>query len=562
MKITDKADLLYPDAKAKEYGEKRRRENASLPQSFLNDLEAYRTAVQLLPSQPDTVMNLMREFSDHIPTLNYRLDCLEDHLNEPRLSDQLRPIMRRLSDNNTATAQLRGKADSFMEINLRMQQLTEFVSCVEDIGKLWTKIEKRIKSDAVKGLFAAFLSLNEDKDYQEMKQELSALSEIFSHTVRSVRIGINFAHGMIPESCGLIEVSDDKIYPRSGILDKLIFRTFEGKEQFIGEEHTNSALHDLPPDMDTALFKSLSKYTREFAQRISDALSARRKLFLEDITLLEHQLDLYEGAARMVKYVRSRGLQMCRPKLLPADFRKAEITGLFDPLLFRQTANADYTASGEKLVVTNSLTLDGTARFKLVTGVNAGGKTTFARAFGMCRLLAQCGLYVHASSAELSVCDHIYTHFPQEETAGINTSRFTEEVRQLAEICDCITPRSAVIMNESLQSTTPEECIEIAAIHLEILAASGVSGLYVTHLNSLYKKVQEINERNYPTKIGSLVSLPDEATGKSTYRLAERPPLQQSMAAAIFARYGAKLKGAAERAAANITVDTERSSVV
>ena len=182
-----------------------------------------------------------------------------------------------------------------------------------------------------------------------------------------------------------------------------------------------------------------------------------------------------------------------------------------------------------------------------MTGVNAGGKTTFARAFGMCRLLAQCGLYVPASKAELSVCDHIFTHFPKEETAGINTSRFTEEVRQLAEICRSITPHSAVIMNESLQSTTPEECLEIAAIHLEIMAAAGVTGLYVTHLNSLYKRFGEINGKGYPTKLGSLVSVPDEVTGQSTYRMTERPPLPQSMAAAVYMKYGAKLEEVVKR---------------
>ena len=539
MKITDMTDLLYPDAEARAYAEDRRRAQAQLPQNCLDDLEAYRTAVQLLPRQPEAVMNLMREFSDHIPTLDYRLDCLEDHLNEPRLADELRPIIRRLSDNNTAVGELRGKADSFMEINLRMQQLQEFVSCVEDIGRLGAKIGRRLRSRAMQGLFGAFASLSDDPDYQEMKQELSELSEIFSHTVRSVKIGVNFAHGMIPESCGIIEVSEDKVYPRSGILDKLIFRTYTGHEQFIGEEHINSALRNLPPDLDTALFKSLSKYTKEFAGRIADALNARRKLFLEDINLLEHQLDLYEGAARMIKYVRSRGLEMCRPKLLPADMRKAEIEGLFDPLLFRQAANADYNARGEELVVTNSLTLDGNARFMLVTGVNAGGKTTFARAYGMCRLLAQCGLYVPASKAELSVCDHIYTHFPKEETAGINTSRFTEEIKQLAVICDNMTACSTLIMNESLQSTTPEECVEIALIHLEIIAQAGASGLYVTHLNTLYSRFDEINGKNYATKLGSLTATADEETGKSTYRIERRPPLKQSMAAMIFKKYGA-----------------------
>ena len=564
MRITDKIDLLYPDGRAKKYAERRRKEQRELPQEYLDDLEAYRTAVQLLPRQPEAVMNLMREFSDDIPTLEYRLDCLEDYLRESRLADVLRPIIRRLSDNNTALGELRGEADSFMEIHLRMQQLSEFISCVEDVKKLWDRIGKGLRSQAMKGLFGYFSALDRDPAYAEMKEELAALSQTFSHTVRSVRIGINFDHRMIPVSCGLIEVSDDKVYPRSGILDKLIFRGGKGREQFIGEEHINAEVQNLAPDLDTALFKALGKYTREFAQRIADALNSRRQFFLEDIGTLEHQLDFYEGAARMIRYVRSRGLEMCRPGLLPAEARCTEAEGLFDLLLFRQTANADSSARGEELVVTNSLTLGSRARFMLVTGVNAGGKTTFARAFGMCRLLAQCGLYVPAAKARLSVCDHIYTHFPKEETAGINTSRFTEEVRQLAVICGSITPFSAVIMNESLQSTTPEECLDIAGKHLEIMAAAGTSGMYVTHLNSLYDKADGINRKNYPSRIGSLVAEADCDTGRRSYRLTERPPLPRSMAEAVYEKYGARLSDVIDRVrqtAAAASEDTEKAVI-
>lgn len=541
MRITDSVDLLYPDKDAAIAAAERRKQRASLPQWYIDDLEAYRTAVQLSPAEPDLVMNLMREFSCDIPTLDYRLDCLEDHLREPRLSDELKGIMRRLSDNNAGLDRICGKANSFMEIHLRREELKDFISCVEDMKTLWSKCRKKVTSQAMISLFECFEKLDTSDDYLTMKSELASLDEAFSKTIRSVKIGINFTHDMIPESCGIIETSDDKIYPKGSILDKLIFKTYKGHDQFEGEEHTNSALKNLAPDLDTALFKALAKYTDEFAQRIADALKSRRRLFFSDIGVIEHQLGMYESAARLITYVRSRGLAMCRPKLLPAERREARISGMFDLVFFRQAANADHESRGEQLVVTNDVTLGERGRFMLVTGVNNGGKTTFARAYGMCRLLAQCGMYVPAESAELSLCDHIFTHFPKEETVGINTSRFTEEIKQLAVICRTATPYSTVIMNESLQSTTPNECLEIADAHLEMLAAAGVSGMYVTHLNTLYERAQEINQKGYSTMISSLVAEADEATGRQLYKLRERPPLRESLAAQIFAQYGASL---------------------
>ena len=541
MKLTDTVDLLYPDHSSAMAGHDRRSARASLPQNYLDDLEAYRIALQFCPSEPDLIMNLMREFSCDIPTIEYRLDCLEDHLREPRLSDELKAIMRRLSDNNAGLERIRGKANSFMEIHMRREELHAFIACIEDMKALWVKCRKRVTSKAMISLFECFEQLDKSQDYLSMKSDLAQLDEAFAKSIRSVTVGINFNHNMVPESCGILTTSNDKIYPKGNILDRLIFRTYEGHTQFEGEEHTNSALKNLAPDLDTALFKALGKYTDEFAQRIADALKSRRRLFFNDIGLIEHQLGIYESAARMINYVRSRGLEMCRPKLLPKESRSAKITGMFDLVFFRQAANAAPESRGEKLVVTNDIELSGNGHFMLVTGVNNGGKTTFARAYGICRLLAQCGMYIPAKSAELSLCDHIFTHFPKEETIGINTSRFTEEIKQLAVICRTATHYSTVVMNESLQSTTPEECLEIARAHIEMLAAAGVSGMYVTHLISLYSDAQKINTKGYPTKIGSLVAEADETTGCRTYKLRERPPLQQSAASQIFEQYGAKL---------------------
>ena len=53
MRITDKIDLLYPSGEARVYAEERRKAQSELPQAHLEDLEAYRTAVQLLPLEPE-----------------------------------------------------------------------------------------------------------------------------------------------------------------------------------------------------------------------------------------------------------------------------------------------------------------------------------------------------------------------------------------------------------------------------------------------------------------------------------------------------------------------------
>lgn len=540
MKITDKINLFYPDDTKQKYAYDRRMALSQYPCSYIDDLETSRVALMLLPQNPDRVLSLMLELNDDIDTLNYRLDCLEDFLRQPRLSDTFRKIIRRLSDNNKQLESGETAPNSFMELKMRMDELEVYLNCIDEINFFYDKNRHTIKSQAMTNLFGFFESLPKTTEFTAVKTNLSELREIFSKTIKSVKIGINFTHDMTPDVCGILEVSSKKIYPKGNVLDRLIFKTYQGFEQFEGEEHINSATRHQPSDMDTALFKELDKYTKDFTRRISTAIKSYRELFFSDIYELEHQLDFYDGVVNFIGFVRSRGLEMTRPKLMPKSERKLSLTNAFDLCFFRQAVSSDYKKMGDELIVRNDLDMQD-EQFYLITGANNGGKTTFARGVGLCQLLAQIGVYVPAESAEISPVDYIFTHFPKEEEIGIDSSRFTTEIKQLRTICDLITPDSMVIMNESIQSTTPDECLEIATRHLEILSAVGVRGVYVTHLNGLYDKALEINKKDYPSKIGSLVSAADEATGKRLYKMEKKPPVLGSMAYTVYDNFGAKL---------------------
>lgn len=546
MKITDKVNLFYPTTEKQEYAASRRRKFSAYPDEYMADLEAKRIALMLLPQNTDKALGLMLEMNDDIDTLNYRLDCLEDFIRQPKLSDTFRKIIRKLSDNNSQMDIGRSVPDSFMELRMRMDELQIFIDCIDEINVFYLRCRNTIKSQAMTRLFEFFSDLPNTDQFSTMKNNLAELKQIFSKTIRSVKIGINFTSNMTPETCGILEVSNDRIYPKGNVLDRLIFRNYSHAEQFSGEEHINSAVKGQTADMDTALFKELDKYTRDFSRRISLALKNYRELFFSDITEIEHQLDFYDGAVNLISYVKCRGLEMCRPKLLEKSQRKLNLKNTFDLCFFRQAASADYKKFGDDLLIRNDISMEN-ERFYIITGVNNGGKTTFARGVGICQLLAQIGMYVPAESAEISVADHIFTHFPKEEEVGIDSSRFTTEIKQLKEICDCITPYSMVIMNESIQSTTPNECLEIAGRHLEIIAAAGARGLYVTHLNGLYTKAEEINEKDYPTQIGSLVSVADENSGKRLYRMVRKPPMSESMAYTVYDKFGAKLEDVIKR---------------
>lgn len=542
MRITDHIDLFYPSAEKRRAAAERRREVGERCRSFVQDLQLENIAKLVSPVSSQRFIALAGELSDDVEVLNYRLDCLEDFLNNPDLAYSFRKIIRDMSGKDMRVEEnAEVRINSFMDIKNKMDDLDFFLHCIDEINGIYKRIGRNIKSEGVSRLFKFFSELPETEDIKEIAENLSQLKETFSKTIRSVRIGVNFDSSMTPESAGLLEISYDKIYPQGNILEKLVFKNLAGKEQFSGEEHLNSVVKKTPVDIDTALFRELSKYTREYAQRISYALKSYRSSFFTDISELEEQLDYYDGAASFVQSVRARGMKLCRPVFLPAEDRALKLKGAYDLTFYRQLASHDPSARLEDKIVVNDIDMSDSARFYMITGANNGGKTTFARAVGVCQAMAQAGLYVPCESAEISLCDGIYTHFPRDEQVGIDTSRFTTEIKDLKEIICQLTDKSMVILNESLQSTTPEECLKIAEIHLEIMAAAGVKGIYVTHLTGLYKKIGELNEGGYKTRFESLVSTADSTDGKRSYKLEIMPPPKESLAFTIYKQFGATL---------------------
>lgn len=542
MRIMDHIDLFYPDSEARSRAAERRKAIRDSGAMFAEDLQLDNIKRLISLAGSERFMALAGELSDDIPTIEYRLDCLEDFLRNPDLALTFRRIIAELSGRRPdMDEQNDDDIDSFYDLNDKMDELSFFLASIDEINKIHKRIGHSIKSAAMKGLFEFFENMPQSENFINIAENLSELRSTFSKTIRSVKIGVNFDANMIPDSAGVIEVSHDKIYPKGNVLERMVFKAHADKEQFSGEEHLNSLTHRTPVDIDTALFRELSDYTKEYTKRITAALSGYRASFFSDISELEHQLDYYDGAAAFIKSAEARGMPMCRPKILPKEHRSMKLKGLYDLSFYKQLVAEDARAILSERIVTNDIELSDNARFYMVSGANNGGKTTFARAVGLCQVLAQAGLYVPAESAETAICDNVLTHFPRDEKLGIDTSRFTTEIKDLKAIVQKMTQYSMVILNESLQSTTPEECLKIAEIHLELIAASGVRGLYVTHLTGLYNKLSKLNENGHLTKFDSLVSAADKNSEKRLYKMLRQPPSCESLAFSIYRQFGATL---------------------
>ena len=542
-------DLLYPSEEKKRRHLDRGAELAKLPQDYITNLELEQLARLISPEYSTNIMRVFGQLSTDPETLNYRLDILEDFLNVPALEAVLYENIHKLYINEHVNVQKLGLADSFYALNQRLESLKTFIECITKCHEFCDKNRDKFNSAALKGLTDYFASVYNSDYFDEVKRETDECLRILAKGVKSVTVGINFDDMMRPIEAMLLSVSTDAI-KKKGRFDWLFSRVGD-TGRAIGKTHSLYNENGGVNDLEAPLFRELKEINSEYISHLDTAIRAYFKKSTEDILTFESQMSFYIGAKRIVEAVRARGLDMCRPKYLPMEDRKMNAKGIFDLSFYIQMVGSDPMGSLKDKIITNECRFDDDGRFFVLTGANNGGKTTYTRAVGIIQVFAQAGIYVPCSECEISPVDYIYTHFPKEEEVGLNTSRFTQECKQFKETVDTATRHSLLLLNESIQSTTPTECVYIATELTKIFRCVGVRGIYATHLLELAKSLDRLNEEvEGDTKLVSIVTTVDRtADNRRLYRIERAEPQEFGYARTIYEKFGVSFEEVKRRQA-------------
>ncbi|MDO4394194.1 MAG: DNA mismatch repair protein MutS [Bacillota bacterium] len=137
----------------------------------------------------------------------------------------------------------------------------------------------------------------------------------------------------------------------------------------------------------------------------------------------------------------------------------------------------------------------------LITGPNMSGKSTYMRQTALIVLMAQSGCFVPCESAEIGVCDRIFTRIGASDNLAQGQSTFFVEMSELAYILNTATPRSLVILDEIGRGTSTYDGLSIAWSAAEYLACEQrrIRTLFATHyhemteLESIIKGVRNLN---------------------------------------------------------------------
>lgn len=158
---------------------------------------------------------------------------------------------------------------------------------------------------------------------------------------------------------------------------------------------------------------------------------------------------------------------------------------------------------------------------QIITGPNMAGKSTYMRQMALIIIMAQIGSFVPATSAEIGICDKIFTRIGASDNISKGESTFMLEMNEVSNIIKNSSKNSFVILDEVGRGTSSDDGLSIAMALVEYLSKhKKVKTVFATHFHELTILESELaNVKNLKIEIleenNNLVFLRKIKEGKS-----------------------------------------------
>jgi DNA mismatch repair protein MutS len=140
-------------------------------------------------------------------------------------------------------------------------------------------------------------------------------------------------------------------------------------------------------------------------------------------------------------------------------------------------------------------------RLVILTGPNMAGKSTYLRQVALIVLLAQIGSFVPATEAHIGLVDRIFTRVGASDNLAAGRSTFMVEMLETAQILNCASRHSLILLDEIGRGTSTYDGLSIAwaiAEYIHEREHLGARTLFATHYHEM-TQLETLREgiRNY-----------------------------------------------------------------
>lgn len=258
-------------------------------------------------------------------------------------------------------------------------------------------------------------------------------------------------------------------------------------------------------------FSGLKERVRVHHSAISEVLLLERELFLQlcqrmiEYVPILRQLGGFVASIDVIAGFATVALERgyCKPEVLPSKERVLDAAEVRHPVV-EQVLPPGRSFVPNNLQIGSGLTGDGFPDIMLLCGPNAAGKSCALRSLGLLVILAQCGSFVPASHARISICDRIFTRVGAVDDVARGQSTFQVEMAETACILSHASESSLVLLDEIGRGTSTADGISIAwsvAEHLSQRGGTAPRTMFVTHFHELnhladfYENVESFHVR-------------------------------------------------------------------